>query len=315
MEFMTKPQEKELNNLAKIFANEQAKSKGGFPKRHFTPKDVAKMIGNRKRIAPTLISLVKTAGVIKKHDVKRQYKTKITRDEFELLRNYILNDMDMDSFGVAYFEAHEIYAGMGIPYQNVLVLTRHMNKTPFDLPKLPNMDCMLEVMKVYGDTGVAALGVTDFLRQRNFGAIPNHSLGGNVDYTKAGYKANLGFIGKSGLLITPQSGACTRISIVYTSIENLGDFLENNEDFSWGRDFCDKCGRCVKTCPYGAIYTQDKVDDHGNVEAISYPKCGSGFAHYGCGICIAACPFTTVGYGQIREKFIVQHSNEKTRQS
>ncbi len=167
MEFMTKPQEKELNKLATLFADERAKEKGGFPKRHFTPKDIAKMIKNRKRVAPTLISLVKTAGIIKKHDVKQEYRKKITRDEFELLKNYILNDMDMDSFGVAHFEAHEIYAGMGIPYQNVLVLTRHMDKAPFDLPKLPNMECMLEVMKVYGDTGVAALGVTEFLRLKN----------------------------------------------------------------------------------------------------------------------------------------------------
>ncbi len=303
MEFMTAPQQKALNKISKIKASDKAKAKGFFPKRKFTLKDIAKMIKNKNRIKHTMSSLIKSAGVIKAHDTAKTYPTKLTAEQFLKLDSFV-KSLGMDSWGVCRFAEHEIYKGDAIPYKDVIVLSRHMDDAAFVIEKLPNIDCMLEVMKVYGDTGVAALKVAEFLRGIGFGALPNHSLGGNVDYTKAGFKANLGFIGKHGMLITPHSGSCGRLSIVYTSIENLGEFLENGEDFSWGNSFCEKCKNCVRSCPYDAIYENAKVDENGHVECISNAKCGSGFAHYGCGVCIAACPFTKTGYEKIKRNFV-----------
>ncbi len=296
MEFITNAQKNALNKISNIKSNEFSKAKGVFPKRKFKAKDIKKMFENKDKVGPTLKSVIKAASVIKEHDVNADYLKSITKEQFDKLDSYIKNDLGMDSWGVCTFEEKEIYKGDSIPYKNVIVMSRHMDKDAFITQELPNIDCMIEVMKVYGDTGIACLKTTEFLRNMNFGAVPNHSLGGNVDYTKAGYKANLGYIGKHGMLITPHSGACNRLSIVYTSIENLDEFLQNDEDFSFGKDFCSGCNRCVKSCPYDAIYTESKVDENGHVECISNPKCGSGFAQYGCGICIAVCPFTKVGY-------------------
>lgn len=304
MKLMTNPQEKALNKISSIHSNEKSKAKGFFPKRKFSIQDIKKMLKNQKRIRPTIVSLIKTAKVIKAHDIKKDYRNKITLTEFERLKHYIMDDLGMDSFGVATFEEHEIYKGDSIPYRNVIVMSRHMQNKTFVVNELPNMDCMLEVMKVYGDTGIASLKTTDFLREMNFGAVPNHSLGGNVDYTKAGFKANLGFVGKHGMLITPHSGPCNRLSIVYTSIENLDDFLENNDDHTWGNKFCEKCKKCVRTCPQDAIYETAKIDINGHVECISNAKCNNGFSRYGCAICIAACPFTKAGYTKIKKRLI-----------
>ncbi len=303
MEFITNAQKNALNKISNIKSNEFSKAKGVFPKRKFKPKDIKKMFENKAKVWPTLKSVFKAAGVIKQHDVKAHYLKSITKEQFDKLDNYIKNELFMDSWGVCTFSEKEIFKGDGIPYKNVIVMSRHMDKKEFVAQSLPNIDCMIEVMKVYGDTGIACLRAADFLRAMNFGAVPNHSLGGNVDYTKAGFKANLGYIGKHGMLITPHSGACNRLSIIYTSIENLGDFLQNNEDFSFGEDFCSKCGKCVKACPYDAIYKESKVDENGHVECISNLKCGSGFATYGCGICIAVCPFTNTGYDKIKGSF------------
>ncbi len=300
MEFITNAQKNAINKISNIKSNEFSKAKGVFPKRKFKAKDIKKMIQNKAKVGPTLKSALKAANVIKAHDVKADYLKTITKEQFDRLDNYIKNELGMDSWGVCEFEEKEIFKGDGIPYKNVIVMSRHMDKKEFIPENLPNIECMIEVMKVYGDTGIACLKVSEFLRKMNFGAVPNHSLGGNVDYTKAGFKANLGYIGKHGMLITPHSGSCNRLSIVYTSIENLDDYLENNEDFSFGEEFCSKCGKCVKACPYDAIYMESKVDENGHVECISNPKCGSGFAHYGCGICIAVCPFTKVGYDKIK---------------
>ncbi|ONI46561.1 hypothetical protein AN640_03180 [Candidatus Epulonipiscium fishelsonii] len=303
MEFMTKPQQKALNKFKGIKSNDNAKEKGFFPKRHFTSKDILKLIKNRKRISPTIKSLIKTSSIIKNHSSSKEYKTKISKEEFYKLDNYIQNILQMNSWGVASFTEKEIFKGNAIPYKNVIVLSKRMKNDHFIVEELPNIDCMLEVMEVYGDTGTACLKVTSLLRSMGFGALPNHSLGGNVDYTKAGYKANLGFIGKHGLLITPHSGPCNRLSIIYTSIENLNDFM-HTEDHSWGNSFCNKCKKCVATCPYNAIYEDNKIDKNGHIECISNQICNSGFTKYGCAICIAACPFTKLGYSNIKSKVI-----------
>ncbi len=300
MEFMTVPQQKALNKISRIKASDKAKAKGFFPKRKFKGIDIAKMLKNRNRIKHTMSSLIKSAGVIKAHDTEKIYPTKITAEQFLQLDSFI-KSLGMDSWGVCRFTEDEIYKGDSIPYEDVIVLSRHMDDTEFVIEKLPNMDCMLEVMQVYGDTGVAALKVTELLRGIGFGALPNHSLGGNVDYTKAGYKANLGFVGKHGMLITPHSGPCNRLSIIYTSIDNLSEFIDNREDFSWGNSFCEKCKKCVRSCPYDAIYDNARVDENGHIECISNAKCNSGFAKYGCGVCIATCPFTKIGYEDIKK--------------
>ncbi len=303
MEFITNAQKNAINKISKIKSNEFSKAKGVFPKRKFKAKDIKKMIENRDKVGPTLKSVFKAASVIKQHQITANYSNKITKEEFSKLNSYIINELGMDSWGVCTFSEKEIFKGDSIPYKNVIVMSRHMDKEEFIPENLPNIDCMIEVMKVYGNTGIACLKVTDFLRNMNFGAVPNHSLGGNVDYTKAGFKANLGYIGKHGMLITPHSGSCNRLSIVYTSIENLDNFLENNEDFSFGKGFCNKCNKCVKSCPYDAIYSESKIDENGHVECISNSKCGSGFSNYGCGICIAVCPFTKIEYDKIKNNF------------
>lgn len=309
MGFIKIDQEKALNQIATIHSNDESKKKGVFPERKLALKDIKKVLKNNKKVRHTMFSVLKTASIIKKHDQTKTYKTQITRAEFDKLNEYILNVLKMDSWGVATFEEKEIFMGDGIPYKDVIVMSKHMENETFVVKELPNMDCMLEVIKVYGDTGVACLSVSGFLRKYNFGAVPNHSLGGNIDYTKAGYKANLGFVGKHGMLITPHSGSCNRLSVVYTSIENLSDFLNNNEDYSWGAEFCAKCKKCVRTCPYDAIYEDSKMDENGHVECISNEKCGSGFAHHGCAICIAACPFTKIGYDKIKNSYF--HNKEK----
>ncbi len=305
MEKIQNNQTREINKIAKIFADETSKKKGYFPKdKYFTLRDKFDMIKKVNVIVPTLSSVIKTPKVISKHDVSKVYKSSVTESEYLQLNNYIKNELGMDAWGVCEFNSTEIYQGNGIPYKNVIVMSRNMDEKKFEFNSLPNMDCQMEVLKIYGDTGIAALKVTELLRSLDYGAVPNHSLGGNVDYTKAGLKANLGFVGKHGMLITDKNGPCNRLSIVYTSIENLSDYLNNDVDHSWGYEFCAKCGKCVRECPYDAIYSESKVDEFGHVECISNEKCNSGFSYYGCGKCIGCCPFTTVGYDKLKSVYM-----------
>ncbi len=311
MENITQGQDKQLNKIATIFADETSKKKGYFPKdRKFSNKDKITLAKNIKIVGPTIASVLKTPKVIKKHDTQKEYKKHITKEEYNRLDTYIKETLKMDSWGVCEFNSNEIFKGKGIPYKNVIVMSKIMDKSKFNLNELPSLNCQLEVMKIYGDTGIAALKVTDFLRELDYGAVPNHSLGGNIDYTRAGLKANLGFIGKHGLLITKENGPCNRLSIVYTSIENLSEFLNNDIDYSWGQKFCSKCKLCVITCPQDAIYEENKTDDKGHIESICNEKCNAGFKEYGCAKCIACCPFTKVGYENLHSSYIKTKEKE-----
>ncbi len=293
-------QDIELTKIATIFSNEKSKQKGFFPKdKEFQTKDIFRLIFSPRIIVPTLSSVFRTPRIIRKHNPDRVKSKKITKQQFNELDNYIRDTLKMDSWGVATLAEQDVFRHQGIPFKYALVLSQNMNKDKFHPKDLPNMDCQLEVMRVYGNTGIASLKVTKLLRKWGYAAAPNHSLGGNVDYTKTAMQANIGFIGKHGMLITPENGPCNRLSVVYIDIENINDFLNNDIDFSWGYDFCKSCKKCVRSCPENAIYEENIIDEFGNVESISNEKCNSGFKTYGCGICIAVCPFTQVGYKKL----------------
>ncbi len=310
MDNITKKQVKELNKIATIMYDETSKKKGYFPDgKKFKRSDIIKMIKQPRIVATTFKSVLKTSKVIKKHNPKVENKTNISKEDFNKLQHLINNELEMDSWGVASLNSIDCFEGMGIPFKNVIVMSKHMDKEQFNAPTLPNMECQMEVLKVYGETGVGALKVTEILRKMKYGAVPNHGLGGNIDYTKAGMQANLGFIGKHGMLITKENGPCNRISVVYTSIENLNEFLNNDADFNWGYDFCKKCLKCYKDCPHDAIYKENIIDENENVTCISNDKCNAGFINYGCGICIAVCPFTKVGYSKIEKGFKKNNAN------
>ena len=81
----------------------------------------------------------------------------------------------------------------------------------------------------------------------------------------------MGVIGKHGLLITDKEfGPSLRLAAVYTDIENLP--VSDNNKHAWIDTFCDKCNRCVRECPVGAIYKQSKIFKDGSKQCIDYKK-------------------------------------------
>lgn len=301
---VTKGQNRELNKIATIFSNEKSKRKGYFPDgKEFTRPDKLKLARNIKIIFPTITSLFQAPHVIRTHNPNKVKTNLISDKDFKLLNDFILNELKMSVWGVTKLEEKDVFIGEGIPFGYAIVLSHNMDNEKFLPNTLPSMDCQLEVMRVYGTSGSAALKVTKFLRKLGYAAAPNHGLGGNIDYVKTGMQANIGYIGKHGMLITKENGPCNRLSIVYVDITNLDTHLQNDHDFSWGYDFCSKCKKCVRSCPYQAIYDVNKMDEHGNIQSISNDKCNSGFNKYGCGICVGVCPFTSIGYDKLHHAF------------
>jgi ferredoxin len=65
--------------------------------------------------------------------------------------------------------------------------------------------------------------------------------------------APVGYIGKHGLLITPDTGPSPRIAAVYTQIEKPP--YTDRSEHACIRDFCESWLKCVRSCPAGAIST------------------------------------------------------------
>ncbi|MCK5390150.1 MAG: epoxyqueuosine reductase, partial [Candidatus Thorarchaeota archaeon] len=189
-------------------------------------------------------------------------------------------------------------------YDNAIILAMEMSQEKID--KSPSPETLNMIFETYDTLGIAANKIAEFLRAQGYSAQADHPLGGLVLFPPLAQKAGIGFVGKHGLLITPEYGSRVRLAAVYTSIENL-PFAEQN-DHSWIADYCSSCGLCIRGCPPRAILNESIVHDSGQTTNIKQAECFEYFLqYYGCSICIKVCPFSKRPYSDIKASF------EKTR--
>ena len=119
----------------------------------------------------------------------------------------------------------------------------------------------------------------------------NRAIAGDFSHKTAANLAGIGFIGKSGLLVTREFGPRVRLVTVLTNLELTGNTMKPPA--------CGSCDLCVKACPCGAITgrqwepgcTRDDLVDASLCSAYmkqQYAMIGRGAV---CGICAAVCPF------------------------
>jgi ferredoxin len=300
---IVKPQTTELNKKARIFYCEKSPTKRLYVEGHrpqFSKNDVFYVLKKVKNIYKLPFSIKKTVKLIKEDTLTTN--SKITRATFEELEQ-LLKSFRIDEYGFFEVTPDKIFKECGVPHKYALVFSAAMDRTAFKTA--PSIECQIEVAKVYSHTGDIANKVAEFLQNKGFGASPNHSMGGQIDYSMAAQWAGIAVTGRHSMAISKKLGPCHRLSVVYTNIENLGEFIyRNTEDMVWIKEFCKKCGKCINKCPTGAIMIEPIILDGHNPTKVNYDKCCEGFLSYGCGICIKECPFTTGNYEKIKEAFL-----------
>lgn len=199
-----------------------------------------------------------------------------------------------------------IFQNLGVLYDNAILLAMEMSKEKID--QAPSQATLNMVFGTYDELGIAANRVADFLRAQGYAAQADHPLGGLVLFPPLAQKAGIGWVGKHGLLITPEFGARVRLAAVYTSIQNL-PFVESNVH-EWIEEYCRICGICNKQCPPQAILEESVSHDTGIVTNIKQQECFEYFAQfYGCSICIKVCPFSKAGDIYERLKVVTEKSD------
>ncbi len=212
-----------------------------------------------------------------------------SKEFLEALEKYAFS-LGISPLGYVKLPPDLIFKEFGVFYDNAIVLAMEMNKA--DIDKAPSQDTLNTVFGTYDDLGIAANKITEYLREHGYAAQADHPLGGLVLFPPLAQMAGIGWVGKHGLLITPEFGPRVRLAAVYTNIENL-PFSESN-DHGWIEDYCGTCGLCVLQCPPKAILDEPVVSETGLVTHISQRDCFEYFAqHYGCSVCIKVCPFSS----------------------
>jgi Pyruvate/2-oxoacid:ferredoxin oxidoreductase delta subunit len=182
--------------------------------------------------------------------------------------------------------------GIELLYENAIVLGMEMDYDAINTA--PDPPAGLESLRIYAELGEATNKLANFIRSKGFRAIACHPLGGPILYPAMAVKANMGKIGRQGLLITKKFGPRQRLSLISVNIKTLPD--NKNEDFDISK-FCEKCRRCLNFCPVNAILEVPIVNDNGTITRIDSNKCFEYFYKTtGCSVCIEKCPFHKTGY-------------------
>ena len=256
------------------------------------------LLGSIKELKKTYNSL---------YDQPKNAKKQISKDDLNELVS-LTKTLNISTIGYTTVDPSFIFSNCVILYPNAIVFTMEMK--PSIIETAPSKKVEKEIFRTYYELNVAVNIVKEFLNKRGYNAQAGPALGGEVNYPLLAEKANLGVIGKHGLLISPEMGPSLRLAAVYTDIENL-PFASQN-DYKWITELCEQCNNCVRKCPANAIYKETKVLEDGTKEHIDYKKCAIPFsANNGCTICIKECIFFKNNYDKIKEAFFAKKKEGK----
>ena len=255
-----------------------------------------------KRMVPLFLNM--NAGA-KMYDKQFEPRQDEATPEFLAEFEEMARKMGAKDVGYVKVPNYAIFEGKGIPHEYAIVFTVEMDKEPMETA--PSLDCQLEVMDGYKDMAIISKKLSQHLRKNGYAAYPGTALGGVTDYPHLAELAGLGAIGYHGLLITEGEGARVRINTIYTNITNLPTLEATGArriPHDWVRDFCAMCKKCVRQCPVEAIYDQPQPRGDGGMQTIEHKTCRDYFTrNFGCGVCLAVCPFSHTGYDKIEAKF------------
>lgn len=226
-----------------------------------------------------------------------------TTDEFLKQLHSYATSLGIGNLAFTKLPRELIFQKVGVLFDNAIVLTMEMSKEKLD--QAPSQATLNMVFGTYDDLGKAANKIAEFLRLNGYAAQADHPLGGLVLFPPLAQNAGIGWIGKHGLLITPEFGPRVRLAAVYTNIENLP--LTNSNEHGWISDYCDICGICIKQCPPNAILDAPILHESGQITCIEQRECFEYFVqYYGCSVCIKVCPFSKSADAYERLKAVVE---------
>ena len=100
-----------------------------------------------------------------------------------------------------------IFQDFEILYDSAIILCMEKDKERID--SNPSLESSKEILRTYLELGTAVNSIADFLRERGYNCMASHSMGGCINTVPVAIDANIGYIGRNGLLISPDFGPST----------------------------------------------------------------------------------------------------------
>lgn len=229
--------------------------------------------------------------------IENPEKPKVTADDefIQKLEDYA-HSLGISSIGYTQITPDLLIQNKFIQYPNTIVLTMEMGNDIIETP--PGDEAKDLNDTAYIRLGILTTKLSDYLRENGYGTEIAHPYGGLVNFSPLAQKAGLGYIGKNGLLITPELGPRVKISAIFVSIANLP--VKDENEHSWIPEYCEKCGKCVKACPENALIEKETCCGGTEIKLIQKNCIG---CSQGCTYCIEGCPFDEKGYTHVKNKF------------
>lgn len=210
----------------------------------------------------------------------------------QVLRDYA-GTLDFDLFGVARVQPEWAYDGVEIPQEWVVMIgVAHDYE---EIRHAPELSAGAEVIRQYGRGIKAAKDIAGWIRQQGWDAEPQGGpMAGPLLMIPPAIACGFGQLGKHGSIINQEYGSSFRLAAVLTDLP-----LQATPPASYDvDDFCSRCQVCSNACPPDAILPE-KVPVRGEVKwYVDFDKCIPFFnENFGCGICIAVCPWSIPGRG------------------
>ncbi len=162
-----------------------------------------------------------------------------------------------------------------------------------ELATAPEFTSAIEVHRQYNRGTAAARALADWIREQGYDAVGHGGPGaGPVQMVPAALAAGLGELGKHGSIINDRLGSSFRLAAVLTDAP-----VAATPPRTFGGDtFCQGCRICTDACPPDAISPDKRLVRGVEKWAVDFDRCLGYFSvSYGCGICIAVCPWSKPG--------------------
>lgn len=203
---------------------------------------------------------------------------------------------EADLVGVTRLDPNWIYSGYDLPaHPFVIVFAVAMDHA--ELSQAPataeHPNGATVVAHEYNRGARAAAYTTQWIREQGYEATPHQGpWAGSLSILPAAIACGLGELGKHGSIINRQFGSSLRLAAITTDMP-----LDVDASDAFGADdFCANCQVCTDACPPDAIFRSKQMVRGETKWYVDFDKCIPYFnATFGCGICIAVCPWSTPG--------------------
>lgn len=212
---------------------------------------------------------------------------------------------ESDIVGIARVSQDWVFEGYEVPEPWVVMIGVAMNHA--ELAKAPAIESPKEVMAQYNRGTRAARAVAHFIQSHGYAARPHGGpMAGPMLLVPPAIECGMGELGKHGSMINRQFGSSFRLAGVLTDLPLIADA----PDIFGADDFCTNCQICTTACPPDAIMREKNPVRGVEKWYVDFDKCIPYFNDtQGCGICIAACPWSYPGRApQMAEKMTARRS-------